>query len=193
MVLIIRNFLSSLEMSKLNAFVDDGIEHEWLGPGLDRGKFNYSKRYTSRFYGNNFNYPDIVYDVHSMITDRLSLHKYNKSVLGGGRDGIVVSCTFDGGDVYEHTDPKEEDGLEVLRCNVMTRKPIEGGILFVDGKQINLEEGDLHCYLASDVSHYVTNVSGPRSRVLWMFGYQISKDQWTRILNKDRIKDECKV
>jgi len=184
MILIIKNFLSSLEMNELNAFVDDGIERQWLGPGLSRGMFNYSKRYTSRLYGDRFEYPAIVYDVYSKITDHLSLHQLNKSSRGGGKNGIVVSCTFDGGDVYEHMDPKEDHGFDVLRCNVMTRKPVEGGILFVGGKQISLEEGDLHCYLASDVSHYVTTVSGPRSRVLWMFGYQICKRDWVERLSQ---------
>lgn len=187
MVLIIRNFLSSSEMKELNAFVDEGVENEWLGPGISRGSFFYSKRYTSRLYGDRFSYPDIVYDVFSKITDRLSLHEYRKSVLGGGRDGVVVSCTFDGGDVYEHVDPKEQNGLDVLRCNIMTRKPVEGGMLFVGGEQIEIDEGDLHCYLPSDVSHYVTTVHGPQSRVLWMFGYQISKTEWNKKLSQIRF------
>lgn len=179
MIIIIRNFLSVSEINELNAFVDEGIEHKWLGPGIDRGSFNYNKRYTSRLYSERFSYPNIVYDVFSKITNRLSLHKLKKSVHGGGQNGIVVSCTFEGGDVYEHIDPKEEDGLEVLRCNIMTRKPVEGGILFVGGKKIELEEGDLHCYLASNIRHCVTPVIGSRSRILWMFGYQISKSEWS--------------
>lgn len=182
MVFIIRNFLSTDDMRALNAFVDEGVKLGWLGPGIDRGRFNYSGRYTSRLYGDNFEYPQIVGDVYKRITDALSLHDLKKSVRGGGRDGVVVSCTFSGGDVYEHKDPKEENDLEVLRCNIMTRSPTEGGVLFVDGKQVDLSEGDLHCYLASNVKHYVTPVSGPISRVLWMFGYQVSQQGWSKKL-----------
>lgn len=184
MILIKKNFISQPEMDELNTFVDESIERKVIGPGISRGEFNYSKRYTSRFYGQKFEYPNIVYDVYSRITDYLSLHQLKKSFIGGGKNGVVVSCTFDGGDVYEHIDPKEEHGLDVLRCNIMTRKPVEGGILFVGGKKIELEEGDLHCYLASDVSHYVTDVSGPRSRILWMFGYQIRKTDWDKKLSE---------
>jgi len=184
MVLIIKNFIDKTVADELNAFVDEGVDKNWIGPGISRGQFNYSKRYTSRLYGDRFEYPSVVSNTYSKITDALSLHGLKKSVLGGGRDGVVVSCTFDGGDVYEHSDPKEEGGLDVLRCNIMTRKPFDGGVLFVGGKQIDLEEGDLHCYLASDVKHYVTTVSGPRSRVLWMFGYQISKQDWNTIATR---------
>ena len=184
MIFIKQKFLSQPEIDGLNAFADDGVERKFLGPGLDRGSFNYSKRYTSRFYGDTFDYSPIVYVIYSKITDLLSLHHLNRSARGGGKNGVVVSCTFDGGDVYEHMDPKEDHGFDVLRCNIMTRKPVEGGVLFVGGKQIELEEGDLHCYLASDVKHYVTTVSGPRSRVLWMFGYQIRKRDWVEKLSQ---------
>ncbi len=188
MVFIIRNFLSTDDMRELNTFVDEGVKLGWLGPGIDRGRFNYSGRYTSRLYGDNFEYPEIVGDVYKRITDALSLHDLKKSVLGGGKNGVVVSCTFHGGDVYEHKDPKEENGLEVLRCNIMTRSPTDGGVLFVDGKQVDLGEGDLHCYLASNVKHYVTPVSGPISRVLWMFGYQVSQRDWDRKLANVLVK-----
>lgn len=180
MILIARGFLPNSTMDELNDFVDSGVSWGWLGPGLSRGARGYSERYTSRFYAENFKYPKVVYDVHSQISERLSLCGLQKSVAGGGRDGVVVSCTFSGGDIYEHIDPKEPDGLDVLRCNIMTRKPLEGGVLFVGGRPIHLEEGDLHCYLASDVQHYVTTVSGPRSRVLWMFGFQIAKKEWLK-------------
>jgi hypothetical protein len=61
-----------------------------------------------------------------------------------------------------------------LRCNVLTRKADNGGELYVGGNKIDINVGDLHCYLPSTVEHYVTEVKGKTSRVLWMFGYQCS-------------------
>jgi hypothetical protein len=71
-----------------------------------------------------------------------------------------------------------EGELHVLRCNVMTQAADDGAQLFIGNKQIDIGVGDLHCYLPSDVEHYVTPVKGSMPRIMWMFGYQISKTDW---------------
>lgn len=180
-VLVFPNFLTQVECNQLNDWVDLGVKNKWLDVGMSRGSgWQYKDRVTTRNYGNRFNYPDIVYDVFNKITKKLKLEHLHKSVAGAGKDGIVVSCTFNGGDVYPHKDPKEGN-LEVLRCNVMTRAPNTGGELFVGSKKIEIQVGDLHCYLPSIVEHYVTEVKGETSRVLWMFGYQCSIEQFNQI------------
>jgi len=179
MVLVLKSFLSQEEIAGLNSFVDAGIEQKYLDTGISQGKHQYAKRLTTRLYGDRFVYPEIVQSVFSRITDRLRLHGLKKSVAGGGRDGVVVSCTYPGGDVYAHQDPKEDGGeLDVLRCNILTQAADSGGLLQVGGVPITLEAGDLHCYLASDVVHSVSVVEGKTPRILWMFGYQISKCDW---------------
>lgn len=96
------------------------------------------------------------------------------------KDGVVVNCTFPGGEVFIHKDPKEGE-LEILRCNIMTRAADLGGKLVVDNKEININTGDLHVYLPSTVEHYVTTVHGKTARVLWMFGYQCSNERLKKI------------
>lgn len=188
--LLVRGFLSQDEIYALNSFVDQGVTLGYLDKGLSRGRFGYDSRLTTRLYGDRFVYPDIVHSVFSRITDRLRLHDLKKSVAGGGRDGVVVSCTYPGGDVYAHSDPKEDDGrLDVLRCNILTRAADSGGVLQVGGVPITLEAGDLHCYLASDVVHSVSVVEGDTPRILWMFGYQISKSDWN--LRVQKLSEEA--
>jgi len=185
MVLIVREFASPEETHKLNLFVDEGVPLGHLDKGISRGRLGYDNRLTTRLYGDRFVYPDIVHSVFSRITDRLRLHDLKKSVAGGGRDGVVVSCTYPGGDVYAHSDPKEDEGkLDVLRCNILTQAADSGGLLQVGGVPIKLEVGDLHCYLASDVVHSVSVVEGETPRILWMFGYQISKSDWNLRVQK---------
>ena len=183
-VIINKNFLTQDECAQLNEWVDLGVQEKWLDKGVSRGSvWEYEKRLTTRNYGNRFEYPKIVFDAFSKITDFYQLKQLKKSVIGAGRDGVVVSCTLPGGDVYEHKDPMEGK-LDVLRCNIMTRKADSGGELFVGGKKIDIEVGDLHCYLASSVPHYVTEVEGETSRVLWMFGYQASKKDFAKMAEK---------
>ena len=181
MVLVFKNFLSNHKCSKLNKWVDLGIKNKWLDKGIDRGSdWVYENRLTTRPYAKRFDYSVDVYDVQNKISQFLDIVDLPKSVIGGGKNGIVVSCTHPGGDVYEHIDPKEGK-LEVLRCNVMTRSADVGGELYVGGSKVDINVGDLHCYLPSTIEHYVTEVKGKTSRVLWMFGYQCSVERFNKL------------
>jgi len=157
-----RQFLDHAVCEALNAWVDEGVKEKWLDVGMSRGSgWAYKDRLTTRNYGNRFEYPPAVYQVFDKITDLLGLHDVPKSVVGGGRDGVVVSYTLPDGDVYSHKDPMEGE-FHVLRCNVMTRVADSGADLFIDGKKIDIGVGDLHCYLPSDVEQSPLTVAVPR-------------------------------
>jgi hypothetical protein len=180
-ILFKKNFLSPEECNVLNAWVDQGVAEKWLDAGISRKSgWEYTGRVTTRNYGDRFEYPAEVHQTFQRITDLLGLHAVPKSVVGGGRDGVVVSCTFPGGDVYPHTDPMEGN-VHVLRCNVMTRAADAGAELFIGGNKIDIGVGDLHCYLPSNVEHYVTTAEGNTPRVMWMFGYQMSEEDFSQL------------
>jgi hypothetical protein len=180
-VLVFPSFLNADACNKLNDWVDLGVQNKWLDKGVNRGNaWGYECRSTTRNYGDRFEYASVVYEVQKQISAFLDITDLAKSVIGGGKDGIVVSCIFDGGDTYPHIDPKEGE-LEVLRCNIMTRSAESGGELYVGGNKIDINVGDLHCYLPSTVEHYVTEVKGQTPRVLWMFGYQCSIERFEKL------------
>ena len=130
-VLIVKNFISQDVCDSLNTWVDEGVENKWLDFGVNRGSdWSYTKRLTTRNYVDRFEYPKIAYITFDKITKHFGYEGVLKSVSGGGKDGIVVSCTFPEGDVYLHKDPKEGH-LDVLRCNILTRKADVGGVLHV--------------------------------------------------------------
>ena len=186
-LIINRNFLSSQECEALNGWVNIAVENKWLDVGrTEDAKWSYANRLTTRQYANRFEYPTVVHDVFERITEFLDVQHLAKSVVGGGKDGVVVSYTMPSGDVYEHIDPMEGD-LHVLRCNVMTQAADAGAELYIGGEKIEVGVGDLHCYLPSDVEHYVTQAKGNTPRIMWMFGYQISKREFLQI--KDRTED----
>ena len=178
-VAIFSGFLSSDICRKMNEWVKVAVKNKWMDVGLDLsvGGWEYKKRLTSRKYYDRFEYPQVVYDVSERITKFLGLQNYPKSIVGGGRNGIVVSFTKPGGDVYLHQDPMENE-VHVLRCNIMTSSASSGDELYVGGEKINIKTGDLHCYLPSDVEHYVTENTGECARIMWMFGYQMSKEDF---------------
>ena len=69
----------------------------------------------------------------------------------------------------------------------MSQKTEDGAKLYIDGKHIDIEVGELHCYLPSDVKHYVTTAEGDTPRIMWMFGYQVSKKEFLNV--KERFED----
>ena len=182
------NFLNEDDCNSLNKWTDFAAENEILGKGLHPklvNGLNYTKRLNTRKFSDSTVYPEIVYKIYDNITEFLNLHHLPRGVAGGGRDGVVVSLTYPGGDLHEHVDPKEPHG-EVLRCNILTRKPTSGGVLYVNDHKVNLEVGELHCYLPSMLPHRFTEVSGDISRVMWMFSYQISLEQFEEFVKENK-------
>ena len=179
----VKNYLTPQECATLNAWVDEAVKNKWLDKGIDPHSLENNVRVTSRMYGDRFVYPQLVLDISERIRKFCGVADKN-IIEGHGRDGIVVSCTFPGGDVYSHRDPRSSDGLLALRCNVLTRAADSGGILHLEGQPISLEVGELHCYLASEHEHCVSKVEGNTSRVLWMFGAYVSPNDW----NSGQIK-----
>ena len=176
-----KQFVTPAQCSELNAWVDHAVQNKWLDLGMRQGLgWSNKNRLTTRAYGDRFEYPQIVYDVFAQITEALGLHDLPKSVVGGGRNGVVVSCTYAGGDVFSHIDPPEGD-RHLLRCNILSQEAEEGAELYIGDKHIDVEAGELHCYLPSAVTHRVTTVQGQTPRILWMFGYQASAERFAQI------------
>jgi hypothetical protein len=169
------NFITPEECALLNDWVYEGVDKGWLDNGVCKGKVT-NKRLTSRFYGDRFEYPKEVIELSNRVRSFVGVSNY-PIINEHGKNGIVVSCTKPGGDVYTHKDPKER-GMSALRCNVMTQNAEDGAELFVGGNKVDIKAGDLHCYLASDFEHYVTEVKGNTPRILWMFGAYVPKEDW---------------
>lgn len=180
---IVSNFATQEEISVLNEWANLGVENKWLDVGISSGTHTYTKRLTSRMYGDRYKYPQIVCDLSTRVRKFVGVDLY-PLILGHGNDGIVVSYTMNGGDVYKHKDPKSVEGLATLRCNILTQKADAGGVLYVDGQQVDIEVGDLHCYLVSEHEHWATKVEGNTPRIMWMFGAHVPAENW----NSGKIK-----
>lgn len=178
-LLVFKNFLSASECAELNKWVELGVKNSWLDKGLNiqANDWSTTNRLTTRAYGDRFDYSQSVYSIQDKITKFLKIQDLQKSVAGGGKNGIVVSYTLPGGDIHEHMDPKEGN-LEVLRCNVITQAAASGGSLYFEKRSVDVQVGDLHCYLPSTIKHSVSTVQGNTPRILWMFGYQCSIERF---------------
>lgn len=182
-IFTIKDFVDEQTIQELNAWVDEGVKNKWLDYGYNNSPSLYTKRVNSRYYSDRYSYPQVVYDVSKKITERLQIDDLPLFFFGGGKDGIVVSCTFPDGEVASHID-NTDGSCHVLRCNILSRAADRGGHLIMNGQKIDIEVGELHCYLASDNEHSVNTVEGTTSRVLWMFGYECSKDKFDQLLGE---------
>lgn len=173
---IVKDFLLPEECLLLNQWALLGVHNEWLSTGVTAFGITNS-RLTSRFYGKRFITPVEVLRISERVRDFCGVSSY-PLILGHGRDGIVVSYTKPGGDVYKHRDPTSIEGTPTLRCNIMTQGADAGGALYIDGKKIEIGVGDLHCYLVSEHEHWVEPVEGKTPRIMWMFGAHVPAEDW---------------
>lgn len=173
---VIKGFLNAEECAVLNAWSEQGVKNKWLDLGRDRENHKYTSRLTTRMYGDRFETPEIVFSIIERIRDLLGLPDA-PVIEGHGRDGFVVSYTYPGGDIYPHIDPPPQT-LSALRCNIVSQAPDDGGELWVADQRVVVGAGDLHCYLVTENTHYVTEVKGQTPRILWMFGFCVSPVDW---------------
>jgi hypothetical protein len=178
-VKIYKNFLSKEECEVLSKVATQGVNDRWMDKGIQDYKAGYDKRLTSRMHMGKAEYPQIVRDISNRIRTFLNIDSF-PLIDGHGKDGVVVSYTMQGGSVYKHKDPRSSDGLPTYRCNVLTQANEEGCELYVDDKKIDIEVGDLHCYMVSELYHYVTEAKGETPRIMWMFGAHIPKEYWSK-------------
>lgn len=174
---IIKNFASVDEIKALNNWAELGVKNNWLDTGITTNYKPTRTRLTSRMYGDRFVYPQEALDISKRIQKVLGIEGYSL-IEGHGKNGIVVSYTLPGGDVYKHKDPRSVKSVPTLRCNILTQKADSGGVLFVDGQEIKFEVGDLHCYLVSEHEHWATVVEGETPRIMWMFGVHLPAIIW---------------
>lgn len=175
---IIKNFLSPEEIIELNNWVIEGVHKRWLDDANTMSGTTNS-RLTTRKYNNRFFFPPLVYSILKRIKTSIDLEDI-ETVPNQGRDGIIATYIKPGGDLFLHKDVRP-NGMSVLQCNIITQTAEQGGQLIVDGKAIELNAGDLHCYLASEYEHRVTTVVGDKARIIWLFGFAIEKERWETI------------
>jgi hypothetical protein len=185
-VTIVRNYLDKESCEELNQWVLDAIAQGKIGTGItipEGGHWAISERvkaplrYTSRMYFDNYEYPSLVEEVFTRIKTELNLKNAALS-NNGGKNGVVVSCTYAGGDVYQHKDPKEGPGVSLLRVNILSQAAQDGGTIHVENSTFSLQQGDMMAYLVDEYEHWVEPVGGDDPRIMWMFGMLIPKQLW---------------
>jgi len=87
----------------------------------------------------------------------------------------------DGAFVHQHID-SAPNGFVHVRCNVMLRKPHQGGNPILDNEEIHVDTGDLWLCLASMELHGSTPILGG-DRLIFSFGGLVPMAQVQKIIS----------
>jgi hypothetical protein len=181
-VLLVPNFITAEEVQVLkdwaNKAVTDGQFVDGVTGDWDKKEFSTTKKRLTNRMSPNISYPELVKTLQDRIRQTIPLTANAPVIEGHGKDGVVVSVTYNDGDVYKHKDPSVGEGVVGLRCNILASKAQSGGTVHVEDKTYDLNEGDMMCYLVTELYHSVEVCHGDNPRTLFMFGFVVDKDSW---------------
>jgi hypothetical protein len=178
-VLVVRNYATPIECNlltkwALNATKEgqfvDGVSGNWDSKEFTRVK----TRLTNRMSG-FINYCDTIYTIQKRLRNDFATISDAPVIGDHGKDGVVVSITYNDGDVYKHKDPSVGDGLSGARFNILSSVPENGGLIHVEDKTYKMNPGDLMAYLVTDLYHSVEQCYGESPRIMFMFGFCVPK------------------
>lgn len=177
---IARNFVTPDECLELNSWAISAVNNGWTAVSAMKDVDNIPlMRVSTRITGELFEYPSVVYDVLARIKNTVG-YGDAEVVNYQGRDGIFVMIVYPGkgGHLIPHRDNRPALGQSILRCNFLSSKPDAGGVLHIEGIPVDIQEGDLHAYLATDYEHFFEDVEGSKLRIMWIFGVCVSAQDW---------------
>jgi hypothetical protein len=181
-VIVIRNFASSEEVQILKDWQVKAVEEGQFVNGItgdwDKKIFSTTKTRLTNRMSKHINYPNLVKTLQDRIRQTFPILSNVPLIEGHGKDGVVVSVTYNDGDVYKHKDPSVGEGFAGLRCNILASKAESGGTIHVEDKTYDLNEGDMMCYLVTELYHSVDVCYGNNPRTLFMFGFVVDEEDW---------------
>ncbi len=172
---IYKNFVSIEECNILSNWIIENKDDTFFKDAKMKGK-----RLTTR-YSDNFVFPKLAYGIQNKIIKKLNLKNY---YLANFKDGMVASYAEPGDTCYIHKDPVWVEDTITLHCNIKLSDHM-GGSPIIEGKEINLNKGDMWLYPVSDVNHGSNIVKGISPRTLWIFGFSILKQNIKEVMNND--------
>lgn len=139
---------------------------EWAIQNIDSFQINPCGQHRRFKIFEDNNYPKEVLEVKNQIVSAFNLTDKQQEPLYRDFCGFIT----EGGFVHKHKDPNK-NGLIHTRFNVLVSKPTEGGLVFIDNKEVFVEEGNVWVCKAGLYEHWTTPVIGNKPRIILSFGF----------------------
>lgn len=146
-------------------------------------KWSYANMVTplnSGFVPNGYGRQYAIQDNHPLLKIAFSEFKLNPVCVEPIYKVFTGKQNLDGAFVHLHKD-STKNGFVHVRCNLMIKKPPEGGDPVIDDIKLNIEENDLWLCIASEENHCSTPIKGGE-RIVVSFGGLVSYNQFEQIL-----------
>ena len=188
LVKTVKNFLTEKEIKVLNDWTLNHYEEPYfMDPRMN--KDDKQTRFTTRhaysrceeYRDYKVKYPKEVYDVQKRLINYLKVKQNSIAPWPSFTDGICTTIAFPPGSCCKHTDPVYYQNTYTLHCNFVTQNPESGGITYVENVPHKFEESDLLMYITSHLEHEVTEISGNKPRILWVYGFCVSLIEMNKI------------
>ena len=167
-VRVLKQFVTNDESSALSAWIFAHKDSKLFSDANMGGK-----RVTTRFSDfDGCSYPQQAYEIQSRLFDELH---FGGALLAPYHDGMVASYAYPGDHCYQHLDPEFFYDHVTVHCNVVVSEPESGATLSIDGVNYEMPKNDVVCYPVSKVPHSVSVVEGKLPRLMWVFGFCVSK------------------
>tara|TARA_Y100001963_G_scaffold70707_1_gene98378 strand:+ start:232 stop:837 length:606 start_codon:yes stop_codon:yes gene_type:complete len=180
---VVKKFVSPSQLNILNEwsiknYKSDFFKSIYMYHSVHRDKTvkdtHFSTRLcTARNKDHLFEYPEECYLIQDRLKNKFKLDK----VAPIGKNGIVTGVGIHGDVICEHRDPQWEEGRFTVHFNLLSQKPLSGGITIVDNCSYNIDVGDMLIYNVQSLKHRVTQVKGDVKRIMWVFGFCVTSEQ----------------
>ena len=120
--------------------------------------------------------PGAFWHIRARVVDLLGLHGLEEDHY----QVAFLTYITEGGAVQEHRDDRVYvDGIEYLnlRCNVLFQRPGEGGYSVIAGAELDIPEGGMWAFCASELAHSAGRVRGPGPRGTLSFGFLVEAEK----------------
>ena len=181
----IANFITPEEADELNRFTIGAILSKKFVDGKTSKYLNANGLHMVSRFTPSIEFPELALQLQNKVCKILNLGPEHIHRMFHPT-GIVVNCTYKGGKLLEHTDPKDPDKptKSLLRCNLLSSASLAGGDLMVEGTKVDVPELSVYFCLVSDHIHSITTVEGNKPRIVWQFGFDVDAEDW----NSGKIK-----
>tara|TARA_A200000159_G_scaffold33660_1_gene30281 strand:+ start:9086 stop:9670 length:585 start_codon:yes stop_codon:yes gene_type:complete len=180
-VRVIKNFALKEEIDALNKWSLKNLKEnpdQYMDANMDYD--DPGSRVTTRLKNEDdhvdenvfINYPKVAYNIQDRIRAKFEL--WNQDHPPSFVDGIVNGIGVRDGYICKHIDPVYIPNTHTVHCNIISQKPDSGGVTIIEGKEYDIDPGDLLCYAVSEVYHEVTMTRGSTNRIIWVFGFCVS-------------------
>ena len=188
---VIKNFISYSDLKIMNKWTLDNYEKEFFNiapmhPDMNRKvptRFT-TRRCIEKGTDHLFDYPSLCYEIQNRIKERFKLDR----IAPIGKNGIANGIGMEEDMIVSHSDPQWIEETFTVHFNVISQKPLSGGVTIIENKPYDIDEGDLLIYNVQNLKHRVNKVIGDIPRIIWVFGFCVTSKQLSSIFNIFNIK-----